>query len=83
LRRYYVTQTCKNHHIRPMIRQLQTFHVAKFLFDSDAAYFQRNKWDNTLAREWEDMWYGCSTGQCDGNELDVLWCAWMMPLYES
>lgn len=68
-----------NHHIGPMLRQMQVFTVHNFKFDGDAAYFKRNWGEKSLAREWNDLWYGCSTGQCQGNELDTLWCAWILP----
>lgn len=74
-----MTRTCKNHHVGPMLRQLQIFHKVRFSFNEKSKYFQRNKGRDTLAREWNDMWHGCSTGQCDGNELDILWCSWIIP----
>lgn len=69
----------KNHHIGPMIGQMKIFHVQDFKFDVGSAYFHRNRGQQSLAREWSDMWHGCATGQCDGNELDTLWCAWIIP----
>ena len=71
--------SARNYHIGPMFQQIRIFPGSDFRFNDNSAYFRRNWGQQSLAQEWKDMWYGCSTGQCDGNELDVLWCAWIFP----
>lgn len=66
----------QRHNIGPMMQQLGMFHLLDFNFDREAAYFKRQS--SSLAQEWRDMWHGCATGQCDGNELDILWAPWIM-----
>jgi hypothetical protein len=69
----------KNCFIGPMMKQMQIFTAHDFRFSGDAAYFKRNWGTTSLAQEWKDMWYACATGQATGQELDTLWCAWILP----